>query len=51
MASRMRHRTEPLFGWLFLLVVIAMLAAIFHVATQPVDGSGNRSHHAKVPKR
>jgi hypothetical protein len=38
----MRHRTEPFFGWLFVLVAIAMLAAVLHFATQPVSRGADR---------
>jgi hypothetical protein len=40
----MKHKVEPLFGWLFIAVVIVGLAAIFHVAMKPVP---NRIHASK----
>jgi hypothetical protein len=36
MASNIKHRVEPLFGWLFLVVVFAALGAAIYVATQPM---------------
>lgn len=41
MASPIRHRVEPLLGWLFLAWVAAALALTFLSATRPmVDGPG-----------
>jgi hypothetical protein len=36
MASRIKHRIEPAFGWLFVIVAIAALSAAIYVATQPM---------------
>jgi hypothetical protein len=36
MASRIKHRVEPVYGWLFVVVAIAALGAAIYVATQPV---------------
>jgi len=35
MASRIRHRTEPVFGWLFVAGVIAVVAVTIFAATKP----------------
>ena len=35
MASRIRHGMNRLYGWLFVIVTVAALAAVFHFATKP----------------
>jgi hypothetical protein len=35
MASPIRHGMNRLYGWLFVIVTIAALAAVFHFATKP----------------
>jgi hypothetical protein len=35
MASPLRHKVEGLFGWLFVITVVAALAAVVHFATKP----------------
>jgi hypothetical protein len=35
MASNIRNTVEPTFGWLFVAVVIAVLAAVLVAATTP----------------
>jgi hypothetical protein len=44
MASRIRHKVELVFGWLFVVVVIAALCGAIYVATQPMD----MTNHAEV---
>jgi len=36
MASRIRHRVEPAFGWLFVAGVIAALAVVILAAGRPI---------------
>ena len=36
MASRIRHRVEPAFGWLFVALVAAAVCAVILSATRPI---------------
>jgi hypothetical protein len=44
MSSPIKHKVEPLFGWLFVIVVVVVLGAVFHIATQPMP---SRVHASK----
>jgi len=44
MSSPVKHKVEPFFGWLFVIVVIVALGAVIHIATKPMP---NRLHANK----
>jgi hypothetical protein len=48
MASPLRHRVEGLFGWLFVVTVVAALVAVIHFATQPRLNLVERSPQSTV---
>jgi hypothetical protein len=37
MASRIKHRVEPLLGWLFVAGVVAALGLVLLAATRPME--------------
>jgi hypothetical protein len=50
MASRIGHGIERLFGWLFVIAVVAALAAVFHFATKPRMDVAEKLPQSKVTK-